>query len=181
MSKKALIVLAVLFIFTLSISASDIISDKNDQSIQKRNLQSVTRINLPDLILEKIETQSEPYGTDQVRVTISYWVYNDSTADSSCCPTDAGKKAWTDDPATNLFYNFRIEVRSYPDGRFGQLGGMPLTLTRAKERQKFTAVDIVKKGARREYRITADPSNWIREKKEDNNRKTQIWPIRVRR
>jgi len=106
-----------------------------------------------------------------------HWVYNNSVASSTCCPTEEGKKAWEDNPVTNQTYELRIEVRSYPNGRFKELRKTG-TMTGPKERQEYQTSDTFKKGIRRQYRITADAFNWIKEKDENNNQKKKIWPLR---
>jgi len=177
MLKKFFTAVGILLFCVWIVPASDILPGHDDGQLQKKKDVPLTRIVLPDLVLEKIETKSEPYGEDKIKLDIKYWVYNNSTVDSSCCPTEEGKKAWEDNAITNQTYELRIEVRSYPNGRFKELRKIG-TQTRAGERQEYLASDTFKKGIRRQYRITADAFNWIKEKDENNNQKKKIWPLR---
>ncbi|MCJ7681129.1 MAG: hypothetical protein MUP70_10425, partial [Candidatus Aminicenantes bacterium] len=42
-----------------------------------------------------------------------------------------------------------------------------------------STVHIVNKGTKWQFRVTADYKNLIREKSENNNQKTQNWPLRM--
>lgn len=174
-------ILCIIAISALCLGFGPGIGADNEIELQqiKRRLSNIPLI-IPDLVLEKIELKSEPYSSDKIKITISYWIYNDSSADSRCCPTEDGEKEWEKHPAMNLLYYARVESRAYPRGRFSQLGGLVGTETKAHERQKYTAVHIVKKGSKWQYRATADYKNLIHEKNENNNQKTQIWPMRIR-
>ncbi|MBW1818319.1 MAG: hypothetical protein JRJ60_14315 [Deltaproteobacteria bacterium] len=176
MEKKLCIFVAIIMLCAWSSPGSENNAGSEQQRIKQR---PPIKLILPDLVLEKIETKSEPYGSDKVRITISYWIFNNSTADSRCCPTEEGKKQWKEKPAMNLLYRTRVEARAYSGGIYSELGGTG-TETKANERQKYTATHVVKKGSRWKYRVTADYGNWIREKNENNNQKIQNWPMRIR-
>jgi len=177
MVKKLCILIVIILLCAWSSPGSE---DNTDSELQRIRRRPPLRLILPDLVLEKIETKSEPYGSDKVRVTISYWIFNNSTADSMCCPTEEGKKKWEENPVMRLMYRVRLEARPYPGGIFSPLSGTSSTETKANERQKFTVGHTVKKGSRWQYRAIADYGNWIREKNEYNNQKTQYWPARMR-
>jgi hypothetical protein len=130
---------------------------------------------LPDLVLEKIELETKPQGTTHKIVTVRYTVYNDSKADSFCCPTVAGRNAWNENGAYNSLYPIRVEGRNLPNGIFSPLtnGGKVHSVTKGNERQVGTATETILLRARREYRVILDYGNWIREKNENNNQKTK--------
>jgi len=175
MVKKLSILIAIVLLCVWSSPGSD---NNTDSELQRSRWRPPIKLILPDLVLEKIETKSEPYGSDKVRVTISIWIFNNSNVDSNCCPTEEGKKNWKN--ANVGMFQVQLEARPYPGGIFSQKWGLGSTELKANERQRHTRVHTVKKGSRWQYRATADFGNWIREKNEDNNQKTQIWPMRIR-
>jgi len=176
MVKKLSILIAILLLCAWSSPGSE---NNTDSELQRTRWRPPIKMILPDLVLEKVEIKSEPYGSDKVGVTISYWIFNNSTANSSCCPTEEGKKNWKQKPQNVGLYQTRVEARAYPSGLFSKIGSTG-TETKANERQKYTEFHVVKKGSRWQFRVTADDGNWIREKNENNNQKTKIWPIRLR-
>lgn len=178
MRKKLCILMAIVAFCTWASPGYKNHFAQETQPVQRKP--DISRVILPDLVLEKIEVTSEPSGNDKVKLTVSYWIFNNSSADSRCCPTEEGTKNWEENPAMNLLYNTRLEARSYPNGRFLRIGGTG-TETKANERQKYTEVHYVKKGTSWQCRATADFGNWIREKSEDNNQKTKVWPLRMKK
>lgn len=166
-------VMSFLFLF-LWISAAS--GTTEGSPVQQLKQKLPTALRLPDLVLEKIELSSQAAGDNKKNVSISYWVYNNSTASSICCPTEEGKKAWQENPSMNTLYRIRVEGRSLPSGSFsvlGYSGANVTTKTDGRERQKYTATDTCSIRARREYRVTIDYGNWIHERKEDNNQLTK--------
>jgi hypothetical protein len=166
-----ILIMAANFLISLTTSAGIPEDNPAPQIKQRRPI----RLVLPDLVLQKIETEAVPQGATRVRVNISYWVHNNSTVPSSCCPTEAGKKAWEDNPADNMLYRIRVEGRTLPSGTFTQLanGGSVGTMAKANETQKYTASDVHSVRVRKEYRVIVDYGNWIREKSENNNMMTK--------
>lgn len=168
MSKRAILVVGIFLLLLVRMSPA---GDGDQRQVERKPVFSI----LPDLVIESMSFEVQPQGNLQKRITISYVVYNDAPVPSTCCPTEDGKKAWEDNPAENSLYRIRVEGRNLPSGSFSPVanGGYVSTVTKARERQTYTATEVVSVRARREYRVTLDYGNWIKEKKEDNNQMTK--------
>lgn len=173
MSRK--ICLAVSVFLLLSFWAVPAVETSDVSTLQEFKQRAPVTLILPDLVLEKIELETKPQGTTHKTVIVKYTVYNDSKADSFCCPTVAGRNAWNENSAYNSLYPIRVEGRNLPNGIFTPLtnGGNVHSVTKGNERQTGTASEVVVSRARREYRVILDYGNWIREKNENNNQKTK--------
>jgi hypothetical protein len=143
--------------------------------------QVTARLVRPDLVLEKIWTTDSEPEPGKRKVVILYTIFNNSSVPSSCCPTEAGKKAWQDNPINNTFFCCTVESRVLPAGRFNKLsdnqGGVWITSLKPYERQtQRWASEVLPLGSKKEYRVRIDPLGWIWEKTRDNNDGTTVWP-----
>ena len=172
MIKKITFVLLSLCFIIVTISA---------QQVELQKTPSVVFVR-PDIVVEKIRISSLPsQKPGKVFLKIEYWLSNKSSKRISCCPTEAGKKAWKDSPSTNNLFNVRVDARSYPNGRFSKIGGTTTDLEPFETNDRYQLYKYFSVGQTVQIRVIADPKNWINEKNEKNNVKKMVWPLRVRK
>ena len=136
----------------------------------------IVELKLPDLLVDKIEVETEPAENGRIRLTLWYTIHNNSSVHTKDFPTEKGKEAWVKNPVTNLTFECTVEARVYPMGKFTEVtGGSAGTMCKPHEKQRFHAGRTITPGMVLQFRVKADPENWIREKNENNNEKTYIY------
>jgi len=131
----------------------------------------------PDLLVEKIEITSEPMLSGKAVLNIAYTIYNDSSVPTKCCPTEAGKSAWKNDSIMANMFQAGVQAREFPEGEFYEIEiGTSAIKLGPNEKETFYATEIFSQKMQWEFRIIADPGNWIEERNEKNNQKKQVWP-----
>lgn len=132
---------------------------------------------LPDILVESMNFNAQPSGK-MVTLTITGMLYNSSTEDSWCCPTDAGRTAWAANASHRLQFRWKKYVRNLPLGVWTEIGVGVMTMLKAHERQSFNFTDSLPQSAEREYKIVLDTDQWLKESNKDNNTKTAAYPGR---
>jgi hypothetical protein len=171
--KKRITMVGVLVLGFVVLSVLSIAGSR--QIAQKEILKSDALKNLrPDVLIESIDFASTQEGK-MVTLKVTGWIANDSTLNSWCCPTEAGKAAWAAQPSANSLFEWKKYVRSYPNGSWTQLGGAVGTMLKAHERQNYNFTDTLPVGTQREYKIVLDTGNWLQESDKNNNTKTRVF------
>jgi hypothetical protein len=174
MNKKihVLVLLIVVSVWTILVSGD--IEARSREQVEKPG--QMEQLILPDLLVEKIVVESEPAEDGKIKLTLRYTIFNDSSVHTKDYPTEEGKKAWAKSPPKNLTFECTVEVRVYPMGNYTKvISGSAGTMCAPHEKQTFHAVRTITPGMVLQFRVKADPENWIREKNEDNNEKTHIF------
>ncbi len=169
MTKKFSILLLTLYFLISILSAERVITNKLPLISPDR----------PDIVVKRIKVTPQPSTKPgKVFLKIECWLSNNSSKKTRCCPTIAGKKAWSDSPSNEKLFRVSFYARSNSNGRFVEIGGTSTELNPYESNyrcQTFKHFDI---GKTIQIRVVADPWNWINEKNENNNSKKTTWPAR---
>ena len=131
---------------------------------------------LPDLTVEKIEIETEPAESGRIKLTLRYTIYNNSSVHTKDFPTAEGKKAWAKNPGNNLLFKCTVEAKAYPVGNYVIVNsGTAIDLCGPQEKKTFRMTKTITPGGVWQFKVKADAGDWIREKNENNNEKTDVW------
>ena len=172
MFKKIVILLMILCFLIVTLPA---------QRIKMQEKQPIVFVR-PDIVVDKIKVSSQPsQKAGKVFLKIEYWLSNNSSKHTRCCPTEAGKKAWKDSPAMNLLFNISVYAGTNPKMRFSKIGTITTHLKPNESNYRCQHFAYFDSGKTVYVKVIADPENWINEKNEKNNVKKTAWPLRVRK
>jgi hypothetical protein len=113
-----------------------------------------------------------------VTLTVTGTIYNKSSENSWCCPTEAGRTAWGSNASHRLLFKWKKYVRILPKLVWTEIGAGVLTMLKGNERQSFIFSDSLPSGTEREYKIVLDTEEWLKESNKDNNTKTAVFPVK---
>jgi hypothetical protein len=132
---------------------------------------------LPDILVENINFSAQAAGK-MVTLTVTGTIYNKSSENSWCCPTEAGRTAWGSNASHRLLFKWKKYVRILPKLVWTEIGAGVLTMLKGNERQSFIFSDSLPSGTEREYKIVLDTEEWLKESNKDNNTKTAVFPVK---